>query len=295
MQTGAAGAGLLFAPSTINDTRTQSNRATFRMHYAPHFGMFKHSAGEDFIDQIQFMADQGFTALEDNNLKRREVATQEAISRALTRLNMKMGVFVAYNAREPSLTTGKPEFVEDFVSQLQESVEVAKRMNATWMTVVPGYTNHRLGHDYQTAHLVEALKRGAAVFEPHGLVMVLEPLNPHNHPNRFLKKIPHAYAICKAVGSPAVKILDDLYHQQITEGNLIPNMDRAWDEIGYFQIGDNPDRKEPTTGEINYKNVFRHIHNKGFTGILGMEHGNAKPGQEGEMALIQAYREVDNF
>jgi hydroxypyruvate isomerase len=125
--------------------------------------------------------------------------------------------------------------------------------------------------------------------------MVLEPLNPRNHPGLFLKKIPQAYEICKAVGSPACKILDDLYHQQITEGNLIPNIDAAWEEIAYFQIGDNPGRNEPTTGEINYKNVFRHIHEKGFEGILGMEHGNAQPGKEGEQALLEAYRSVDSF
>jgi hydroxypyruvate isomerase len=79
--------------------------------------------------------------------------------------------------------------------------------------------------------------------------------------------------ICKAVGSPSCKILFDMYHQQITEGNIIPNIDRAWAEIGYFQTGDNPGRKEPTTGEMNYRNIFRHIHGKGYTGIIGMEHG----------------------
>ena len=97
------------------------------------------------------------------------------------------------------------------------------------------------------------------------------------------------------MGSPSCKILNDLYHQQITEGNLIPNIDRAWDEIAYFQMGDNPGRKEPTTGEINYRNVFRHIHGKGFTGIMGMEHGNSKPGKEGEQAVIDAYVECDSF
>ncbi len=93
--------------------------------------------------------------------------------------------------------------------------------------------------------------------------------------------------------SPACKILNDLYRQQITEGNLIPNIDAAWDEIACFQIGGNPGRKEPTTGEINYRNVFSHIRKKGFAGILGMEHGNMHPGQAGEQALIQAYRSVD--
>ena len=149
---------------------------------------------------------------------------------------------------------------------------------------------------YQTAHVIENLKWCAGVCEPSGLVMVLEPLNPwRDHPGLFLTKIPQAYQICRAVKSPSCKILDDLYHQQITEGNLIPNMNQAWEEIAYFQVGDNPGRKEPTTGEINYKNVFKHIHSKGFKGIVGLEHGNSKPGKEGEEALIAAYRYCDSF
>ena len=164
------------------------------------------------------------------------------------------------------------------------------------MTVVSGDLSLRLEMDYQPDNAVESLRRAAEIFEPHGLVMVLEPLNPWaNHPGMFLAKIPHAYMICRAVDSPACKILFDIYHQQITEGNLIPNMDRAWEEIGYFQVGDTPGRKEPTTGEINYRNVFRHVYEKGFDGVVGMEHGNSKPGAEGEMAVLEAYREVDDF
>jgi hydroxypyruvate isomerase len=124
-------------------------------------------------------------------------------------------------------------------------------------------------------------------------VIVLEPLNFRDHPGLFLTKMAQAYEICRAVDSPSCKILDDLYHQQIHEGNLIPNIDRAWDEIAYFQIGDNPGRKEPTTGEINYVNVFQHIHDKGFRGVMGMEHGNSQPGRAGERAVIDAYRSVD--
>lgn len=123
--------------------------------------------------------------------------------------------------------------------------------------------------------------------------MVLEPLNPHNHPNMLLAEMGHAFEICRAVDSPSCKILCDLYHQQITEGNLIPNVDRSWDEIAYFQIGDNPGRNEPTTGEINYAKVFEHIKSKGFTGILGMEHGLSTKGEAGERALIEAYRACD--
>ena len=82
---------------------------------------------------------------------------------------------------------------------------------------------------------------------------------------------------------------------QKNEGNIIKNIELAWNEIAYFQIGDNPGRKEPTTGEINYKNIFKYIYNKGYRGIMGMEHGNSKPGKEGELALIEAYRISDSF
>ena len=100
---------------------------------------------------------------------------------------------------------------------------------------------------------------------------------------------------CKSVNSPSCKILFDIYHQQIQEGNLISNIESCWDEIAYFQIGDNPGRNEPTTGEINYKNIFKYIHDKGYKGVLGMEHGNSKSKKEGEKAVIEAYKKVDNF
>jgi len=196
----------------------------------------------------------------------------------------------------PTFASGDPDMLDEVLEDMSSAVEVARRVGAKWCTVVPGTRDHKLEPDYQTANVVDGLKRCCEICEPAGLVMVLEPLNHWaNHPDLFLWKIPQAYLICKAVDSPSCEILDDLYHQQVSEGNLIPNMDMAWDEIAYIQIGDNPGRKEPTTGEINYKNVFKHIYEKGYTGVLGMEHGNSQPGAEGERALIEAYREVDSF
>ncbi|HEC44616.1 MAG TPA: twin-arginine translocation signal domain-containing protein [Bacteroides sp.] len=269
----------------------------FKLKYAPHFGMFKNHAGDDLLDQIQFMADVGFKAMEDNGMKGREVATQEKIASKMANLGMEMGVFVAHSIywTEPNLTSGDPEKLEEFLNEIRESVIVAKRVNAKWMTVVCGHVDLKKDMGYQTRNVINALKKASDILEPHDLIMVLEPLNFRSHPGLFLNKIPQAYQICQAVGSPSCKILDDLYHQQIQEGNLIPNIDLAWDEIAYFQVGDNPGRKEPTTGEINYTNVFRHIHEKGFTGIIGMEHGNSMPGKEGEQALIEAYATVDDF
>jgi len=292
--TAAAGGLVTLGAPSAAEPPSQAGQP-FRLDYAPHFGMFREHGGGDWRGELNFIAAQGFRALEDNDMKRRPVAEQEAIGREMARLKLRMGVFVAHTIywQEPNLTSGRQDRRDEFLSEIRESVDVAKRVNATWMTVVPGHEDLRLHHDYQTANVIETLKRAAAILEPNGLVMVLEPLNPRNHPGLFLKGIPQAWQICRAVDSPACKILDDLYHQQVTEGNLIPNIDAAWEEIAYFQIGDNPGRKEPTTGEINFPNVFRHIREKGYTGILGMEHGNSKSGREGELAVIRAYREVD--
>ena len=270
----------------------------FNLNYAPHFGMFKHNAGDDPIDQLQFMYDHGFRSLEDNGMKSRSKSNQNKISKKMSRLGMDMGVFVAHKIywREPNLTSGDKELHDEFVQNVKDSIEIAKRVNARWMTVVPGHVDLKKEMAYQTANVVEALRRASNLLESHGLIMVLEPLNWWtNHAGQFLTEIPQAYEICRAVDSPSCKILFDIYHQQISEGNLLPNMDKSWNEIAYFQIGDNPGRKEPTTGEINYLNVFKHIHSKGFKGIMGMEHGNSKSGKAGEMAVIEAYRKVDNF
>jgi len=269
----------------------------FKLKYAPHFGMFKNNGGEDLIDQLKYISEQGFTALEDNGMKGRPIDVQEKVASEMTKLGITMGVFVAHTIywKEPNLASGKKEFQDEFLKEIKESVEVAKRVNAKWMTVVPGHVDLRLSFEYQTANVIETLKQASEILEPHGLIMVLEPLNFYNHPGLFLTKIPQVYQICKAVDSPSCKILDDLYHQQIQEGNLIPNIDKAWEEIAYFQIGDNPGRKEPTTGEINYHNVFKHIYEKGFNGVLGMEHGNSKPGKKGEIDVIDAYKVSDDF
>ncbi len=267
----------------------------FNLNYAPHDGMFVNHAGKDILDQIRFMADTGFTAFEDNNMLSRPAAIQEKIGNKLAGLGMKMGVFVVDGGDnwKVSLATGKQEFRDNFLKTCQSAVESAKRCNAKWMTVVPGYFDREKEIGYQTANVIEVLKAGAGIFEPHGLVMVLESLS--DNPDLFLRTSQQGYMICKAVNSPSCKMLYDIYHMQRNEGDLIVHIDKAWEEIGYFQIGDNPGRNEPSTGEINYKNIFRHIYKKGYSGILGMEHGISLTGKEGEERLIAAYKEADNF
>ncbi len=293
----AAGAVAWGAAQAAQGQSRRSNAAKFKLKYAPHFGMFKNSAGADELDQLKFIADQGFRALEDNRMNRKPVELQEKIAREMTRLGLEMGVFVATGSmKELTFVSSEKEAQDKILQDMRAAVEVAKRVNAKWCTIVLGHHDTRREWDYQTAQAIDTLRRCADICAPSGLVMVMEPLNWwKNHPGLFLSKVPQAYMLCRAVDHPSCKILFDMYHQQITEGNIIPNVDMAWDEVGYIQTGDNPGRKEPTTGEMNYRNIFKHLHEKGCEMVIGMEHGNSRKGVEGEQAVIDAYRACDDF
>ena len=291
----AAAAAVAISAGT-STARAATATKKFKLKYAPGFGMFKELAGNDPIDQIKFMADQGFSAIFDNGLMRKPQDLVAKIVKELDRLDMTMGPFVLQGIGGKSFVTKDKEIREKIIKTVKDGAEFAKRINAKWVLMVPGQFDTGLEWDYQTANVIDNLRYCAEICEPSGLVIVLEPLNAWtNHPGLFLTKIPQAYMICRAVNSPSIKIVNDIYHQQITEGNLIPNIDMAWSEIAAFHLGDNPGRKEPTTGEINYKNIFKHLYDKGYKGVLCMEHGRSKRGKEGEQAVIDAYRACDDF
>ncbi len=293
---GAAAASLSPLGASGQTKPASGQGAGFKLKYAPGVGMFEASAGKGAIDQLKFMADQGFTAWFDNGLMGRPPAEQESLARESKRLGLAIGPFVVYADFKVESFVTKDTTIRDMLAgRFKTAVETGQRTGCKWTLAVPGRFNESLDWDYQTANVVENLKRFAALCEPSGLIIVLEPLNPKDHPGLFLTKMAQAYQICRAVGSPSVKILDDMYHQQITEGNIIPNIDACWDELASFHVGDSPGRREPGTGEMNYRNIFKHIHGKGYTGVLCLEHGKSKPGLEGEKALLEAYRAADAF
>jgi hydroxypyruvate isomerase len=298
-RTGLAAAGLAVAPTVAASQAgaTGSKRAArFKLKYAPALGQFKHLGGADLAGQLQFIADQGFAAVFDNGIMGRPAADQDLIVRECSRLGLTLGPFVLYaDFAVKSFVKRDGETRTMLLQKMQQGLDTMARTGIRQALVVPGRYDESLAWDYQTANVIDNLRACAEVCAPKGLVIVLEPLNPKNHPGLFLTKIPQAFAICRAVNSPSCKILDDLYHQQITEGNLIPNIEAAWSEIAAFHIGDNPGRWEPTSGEINYRNIFKWIHAKGYEGVLCMEHGQSKPGKDGEQAVIDAYRACDQF
>jgi len=303
LKNSAIATGTLLAGSAVNviaepidlSRHPVATGKTFNLDYAPHEGMFAQHAGTGFLDQIRYLYDMGFRSIEDNGFLGRSETEQTQIGELLAKLGMRMGVFVVDGGDnwKISLTTGKKEFKDHFKETCRRSVEAAKRCNAKWLTVVPGFYERKLPYGIQMSNVVDAMRAGAEIFEPHGLIMVLETLS--DTPELFLQHTHETHSVCKAVNSPSCKILFDIYHMQRNEGDLIVNIDRSWEEIAYIQIGDNPGRKEPGTGEINYKNIFKHLYQKGYKGVMGMEHGLSLKGKEGELRLIQAYREADNF
>jgi len=281
--------------SFLNSSSVDSPGTPFRMKFSPEFGIFADLAGTDPIDQIKWGYDQGFRAWESTGLKNRSVAEQETISKTIQSLGMEFGQFVGTLTFKDVTFAGRDKSLQEKVLQdIKVSVDIAKRMNTKFIHNVLGMADPKLSWDFQTANAIELLKRIAEIYEPHGIVMVMESMNHKiDHPGMFLHTIPQAYALAKAVGSPSVKVLFDFYHVQIQEGNVLPTFDYAWDEIAYIQIGDTPGRNEPTSGEINYPNVLQHVYDKGYRGFVGMEHGTSKPGKEGELNTLAAYRAID--
>ena len=281
--------------------RTAAGAPAFGLKFAPHLGLlgpdgglFRHHAGDDPVDQVKFMADQGFTAMEDNWMKIRDIETQRRVGKEMERLGMEMGVIVntmVYDA--PSFVLDGRDERARLMAEVRETAEVARRVGATYVTTLSGTAHPSLPRDYQTANMIENLKWAGEAAAREGLVLALEPINHKGWPGTFLTEIPQAYLIAKAVDLPSVKILYDFWHQQIHGGDLIENLERAWDRIGYVQIADNPGRVEPGTGEINYGPILKRLAEKRFDGFVGLEFDPSKPGKAGEEAVLEAVRAID--
>ena len=169
------GSSLALTTSLFAHETKVKNDTTFKLDYAPHEGMFSNLAGNNFIDQIKYMHERGFRSIEDNGMSGRTPEQQSKIGETLAKLGMRMGVFVVPKGGNGAntLAAGKKEHINIFLDGCRKSVEIAKRCNAKWVTVVPGDYENRLPIAIQTANVIEALRRGAEILEPHGIVMVL--------------------------------------------------------------------------------------------------------------------------
>ncbi|MEL7045273.1 MAG: TIM barrel protein [Pseudomonadota bacterium] len=279
--------------------------------FAPHVGlssmedgMFVHHAGTEVVDQLRFMHDMGFRSFEDNFMKLRPLEEQRAIAREMERLDMHLATFVAsFETTGPrgstlpldglSFASQDPDDRRALMRMIEAAGEVGRRVNARRSTLLSGRTLESLPWEYQTTNVIENLKYAGDVAERYGLILGLEPINSREWSGTFVTTVPHAHLIVQAVNHPNVRMIYDTYHAQIETGGIIEHMDAAWDSIDYIQIADAPGRNEPGTGEMNYERILRHLKDKGYAGTVGIEHGNSKPGIEGELETLRALRRVN--
>ena len=161
---------------------------------------------------------------------------------------------------------------QKFLPALKDSIAAAKKLGCRRLIVTVGNELENVSRSDQHKNIVAALKGGAPMCEDAGITLVLEPLNVLvNHKGYYLATSAEGFQILDEVGSANIQLLFDIYHQQITEGNLIQNITRNISKIGHFHVADVPGRHEPGTGEIDYRNVFRAIVKAGYTGFLGLE------------------------
>src|SRR5688572_23225338 len=156
--------------SDVSAAPSGSAPKPFKLRYAFDAGQFSNHAPGGVIDELKFAHDQGFTAMEDNRMKGRPVAEQEAIAREMQRLGMTMGIFVNNGATGfkagGSLTTGKPEERDAFLAEVRSTIETAKRVNAKWVTSLVGNADAKLPRGYQTANVIDCLRRASDLLEP---------------------------------------------------------------------------------------------------------------------------------
>ncbi len=183
---------------------------------------------------------------------------------------------------------------EEFLKQMQLAADAARAIGAKQLVTLTGNELGGMPRSEQMANAVAALRAAAPMLEKNGLTAIVEVLNTYvDHAGYFLYYVRDGAEMIDRVGSPNVKLLFDIYHVQIMEGNLIQNIRAHIDRIGHFHVGDVPGRHEPGTGEINYRNVFKAIYELAdrFRGSVALEYGPLAPLEKN----LADMRELANF
>ncbi len=206
---------------------------------------------------------------------------------AIAALTKELGIVVAqFLGWGFSPTMNNPENHGRFVDEIGAGCEAAKQLDCKKMTVIAGNDQQGMTQAEMHDHVITALTKAAPVAEQHDVMLIMEPLNIRvDHKGHCLSRSEDAVRICRAVNSTHVKINWDLYHMQITEGDLCGRLKDGFDQVGYIQLADHPGRFEPGTGEIHYPRVLRQLHELGYRGYVGVECRPSKPEAEAAKAL----------
>ena len=237
-----------------------------------------------FLERIKMAVSYGYPAIEFWPWHGKDID-------AVERITKDSGIAVAqFSAWGFVPGMNDPKNHDAFVSEVEESCRVAKRLNCNKMCVVGGDDQPGMTQEQMHKNIIAALKRAAPVAEKHEVMLILEPMNIRvDHKGHCLYGSPPAVRICREVNSPMVKILWDLYHMHISEGDLCGHLREGFDQLGYAQLADHPGRHEPGTGEIHYNRVLKELHDLGYRGYVGLECTPATT----ELAAAQAVAKAD--
>ena len=222
--------------------------------------------GKDVIYHLEKVREHGLDGLEYYNwweLDVKQVARkQEQIGKRISATCTK-----SFNLVDESLREG-------FITGLKQTIEACRYLGTKSIISQTGNYMEGVSRDIQREAMIETLKICAPLCEQAGVVLEIEPLNGLvDHKGHFLQKSDEAAYIIDQVASPHVKMVFDVYHQQITEGNVIRNATGYRERINHYHIADNPGRTQPGTGELNYINILTEIYKTGFNGFIGLECG----------------------
>jgi hydroxypyruvate isomerase len=289
----AGGVGLLSAPGTAAAPAAAPAPKPFKLRYACELNWLEKEL--TIPQRLDLFKEQGFTAVEYNGLLKHPPKEVEDIRRELDARGMDFGIFVANPGGWDRSGVVDPRQHPAFLEEVKKTLEYHKVIGNKSVTTLCGMALPGVSRSIQRRSCVEGFKKAADVLAGSGLALVVEPLNHIDHPGFFMTRADELAEVIGQVASPNVRILYDFYHLQVTQGNLIRDFQQYYDLVGYIQTGDVPGRKEPGTGETNYRNVFKAVYEKGYRGIIGMEHGFSVPGREGFERCAKAYREADDF
>lgn len=236
--------------------------------------------GTPLLDRIRAAHALGFPAIEFWPWRNKDL---DAIAGLCQELGLEVAQFTGWGFT-PGMND--PANHDRFVQEIEAGCAAAQRLRCGKMTVVAGNDQPGMTQAAMHDHVIAALRRAAPIAEQHDVMLILEPMNIRvDHKGHCLYGSEAAVRICRAVGSTHVKINWDLYHMQISEGDLCGRLNEGFDQLGYAQIADHPGRTEPGTGEIHYPRVLRQLHELGYRGCVGVECRPSRPEAEAAKAL----------
>ncbi|MFN0197718.1 MAG: TIM barrel protein [Planctomycetaceae bacterium] len=269
-------------------------RPSHRLRFAPHQGMFQLLAGESPLEQIEFLSQKGFTALDDRYLLRRSTSEISHLSQALADRQMTWGAGLIWEDYGASILDNAFRGDLSFSASMSRAMQTAREIPEFNRGIVaPGRLQEGRSRSHQLQAVAEMLQPIAEESLQFGLELLLEPHGqlPGSEP-MLLDSIEHAVELCELIGHPSVKIVYDVYRESMNGRDVIDDLARWGSHIGYFRIGDVPGNKEPGTGTFPFLSFFQQLIDQQFAGIIGMDHGLSQPGLQGELAVLESYRNL---